>query len=101
MATQAGLCLPWSETPEDTFCRVVAHLEYHALYVAKIWHYKHKVQVVYKYTLLGSNDNALITTVSLTHIQKRTHAHVQTYKKQQLIQNAAKMRKIGWGADST
>ena len=26
MAAQAGLCLPLSETPEDTFCRVVAHL---------------------------------------------------------------------------
>ena len=26
MAAQAGLCMAWSETPEDTFCRVVAHL---------------------------------------------------------------------------
>ena len=26
MAAQDGLCLAWSETPEDTFCRVVAHL---------------------------------------------------------------------------
>ena len=25
MAAKAGLCLAWSETPEDTFCRVVAH----------------------------------------------------------------------------
>ena len=25
MAAQAGLCLARSETPEDTFCRVVAH----------------------------------------------------------------------------
>ena len=25
MAAQAGLCLAWSETPEDTFCRGVAH----------------------------------------------------------------------------
>ena len=24
VAAQAGLCLAWSETPEDTFCRVVA-----------------------------------------------------------------------------
>ena len=24
VATQAGLCLAWLETPEDTFCRVVA-----------------------------------------------------------------------------
>ena len=28
MAVQAGLCLAWSETPEDMFCRVVAHMEY-------------------------------------------------------------------------
>ena len=26
MAAQAGLCLAWSETPEDTFCRAVAHV---------------------------------------------------------------------------
>ena len=26
MAAQAGLCLAWSETPEDTFCRVVAQM---------------------------------------------------------------------------
>ena len=25
VAAQAGLCLAWSETPEDTFSRVVAH----------------------------------------------------------------------------
>ena len=26
MAAQAGLCLAWSETPEDTFCGVVAQM---------------------------------------------------------------------------
>ena len=26
MAAQAGLCLAWSETPKNTFCRVVAHM---------------------------------------------------------------------------
>ena len=26
MAAQAGLCLVWSVTPEDTFCRVVDHM---------------------------------------------------------------------------
>ena len=26
VAAQTGLSLPWSETPEDTFCRVVAHI---------------------------------------------------------------------------
>ena len=26
MAAQAGLCLAWSETPENMFCRVVAHI---------------------------------------------------------------------------
>ena len=26
MAAQAGLCLAWSETPEDTFCRVAVHI---------------------------------------------------------------------------
>ena len=26
MAAQAGFCLTWSETPEDTFCRVEAHM---------------------------------------------------------------------------
>ena len=28
MAAQAGLCLAWSETAEETFCRVIAQL-YH------------------------------------------------------------------------
>ena len=27
MAAQAGLCLAWSETPEDTFCHGVAHID--------------------------------------------------------------------------
>ena len=27
MAVQAGLCLAWSETPEDAFCRVVAQIK--------------------------------------------------------------------------
>ena len=27
VAAQIGLYLAWSETPEDTFCRVVAYLE--------------------------------------------------------------------------
>ena len=29
MAAQAGLCLAWSETPEDTFCRVAARIKSH------------------------------------------------------------------------
>ena len=27
VVAQAGLCLAWSETPEDTFCRVVAQIK--------------------------------------------------------------------------
>ena len=27
VAVQAGLCLAWSETPEDMFCRVVAQVD--------------------------------------------------------------------------
>ena len=26
VAVQAGLCVAWSETPEDMFCRVLAHI---------------------------------------------------------------------------
>ena len=33
VAAQAGLCLAWSETPEDTFCRVVAQLHFQFLLV--------------------------------------------------------------------
>ena len=29
VAAQAGLCLALSETPKNTFCRVVAHIEIH------------------------------------------------------------------------
>ena len=32
MAAQAGLCLAWLETPEDTFCRVVAHVHANSQY---------------------------------------------------------------------
>ena len=32
MAAQAGSCLAWSETPEDTFSRVVAHILTNVLY---------------------------------------------------------------------
>ena len=28
VAAQTGLCLAWSETPEDTFCHAVAHFLY-------------------------------------------------------------------------
>ena len=27
MAAQSGLCLAWTENPEDMFCRVVAHIQ--------------------------------------------------------------------------
>ena len=32
VAAQAGFCLTWSQTPEDTFCRVVAYLQSLPLY---------------------------------------------------------------------
>ena len=35
MAAEAGFCLAWSETPEDTFCRVVAHI------IITFWHIQH------------------------------------------------------------
>ena len=34
VAAQAGLCLAWSETPEDTFCRVVAHVVQKGTYMS-------------------------------------------------------------------
>ena len=38
-SAQAGLCLAWSETPEDTFCRVVAQIVLQPLYsTQKPWH---------------------------------------------------------------
>ena len=38
MAAQAGLCLAWSETPEDTFCHVVAqiNIEYNVMFLCII-----------------------------------------------------------------
>ena len=32
VAAQADLCLAWSETPEDTFCRVMAHVKQKMLF---------------------------------------------------------------------
>ena len=37
MAAQAGLCLAWSETPEDTFC----HDEDYMDRVKRIWYLSH------------------------------------------------------------
>ena len=28
MVAQAGLCMAWSETPEDMFCRIAAQLDW-------------------------------------------------------------------------
>ena len=36
VAAQAGLCLAWSETPEDTFCRVMAHYDNFGKFVNSI-----------------------------------------------------------------
>ena len=30
MAAQVGLCVAWSETPEDMFCHVAAHIYLYA-----------------------------------------------------------------------
>ena len=35
VAAQAGLCLAWLETPEDTFCRVMAHIFFSTLLFLK------------------------------------------------------------------
>ena len=41
VAAQAGLCLAESETPEDTFCRVVAHMfGIRAKYAILLWRVK-------------------------------------------------------------
>ena len=37
MAAQACLCLAWSETPEDTFCHVVAHTNYEHCISNVLW----------------------------------------------------------------
>ena len=50
VATQADLCLAWSETSEDTFCRVVAQL------------YKHLHVVV---SLLGHVLSLLLLRINL------------------------------------
>ena len=47
VAAQAGLCLAQSETPEDTFCRVVAQLDTLLMYCMvklqlKFWDTVHK-----------------------------------------------------------
>ena len=50
MAAQAGLCLAWSETPEDTFCRVVAHVVLVLLYFDYFSHFVCFVNLVSFYT---------------------------------------------------
>ena len=36
VAAQAGLCLAWSETPEYTFCHVVAHIYVHFYWLPEL-----------------------------------------------------------------
>ena len=43
MAAQAGLCVAWSETPEDTFCRVVAHGNFNIVTPAGVCHFLARV----------------------------------------------------------
>ena len=37
VVVQVSLCLAWSETPEDTFCHVVAHLKQHPYVSAAVF----------------------------------------------------------------
>ena len=52
VAAQASLCLAWSETPEDTFCRVVAQLCFFSFtsnmkyFVHSCTRYKHAIALL-------------------------------------------------------
>ena len=37
VTAQVGLCMAWSETPKDTFCRVVAHVFYGSGNLSCLW----------------------------------------------------------------
>ena len=59
MAAQAGLCLAWSETPEDTFCRVVAHIKLKFCFFTKrlcacLMAFLHHKQVVFSSKMLAA-----------------------------------------------
>ena len=77
MAAQAGLCLAWSKTPEDTFCRVVAQIKWQiytviCMYITLIYVHVHicimasniTISLHQVYLVIG---NVLKTLATLQH----------------------------------
>ena len=59
MAAQAGLCLAWSETPEDTFCRVMAYINDENKHAKKPHEPRHEKTCLREFsTRSGSNRHA-------------------------------------------
>ena len=60
MAAQAGLCLAWSETPEDTFCRVVAQRQQQSnTVIVEYNHYKKKSEGLFKFCIPNMCNNTM------------------------------------------
>ena len=78
MAAQAGLCLALSESPEDTFCRVVAHLNFFQ-YVSSLT----DKTVIYKVDLI---KHWMMTAARWHHILKLSqNEKVQLDKANEII----------------
>ena len=57
MAAQAGLCLAWSEAPEDTFCHVVAHLVFGLAETSKVsWNLGYNIYRYYTTWTVNKKD---------------------------------------------
>ena len=57
MAAQASLCVAWLETPEDTFCRVVAHFWLYRYIITKL--------PVHLFVMMKSPEHVLIRILKL------------------------------------
>ena len=59
VAEQAGLCLAWSETPEDTFCRVMAQIFQLNLKSYRCMHMYHELEPSFLLVKIGPHVGAL------------------------------------------
>ena len=63
---QVGLCLVWSETPEDTFCRVVAQTNDIMLYLK---HKNRRLQNTNEFKIIKKRHTLVVKTLHILFIK--------------------------------
>ena len=87
MAAQASLCLAWSETPEDTFCCVVAQIKCPQKIAANKFLYDDNNQsdTLYSFSHSLKYEDQTLHRYQMSHITRKFVLwHMQTTKKTQI-----------------